>query len=141
MKLWLQDDVEMYSTHNEGKSVDAEKFIRTLKNKIYKYMTSVAKNIYSDKLDIANKYKTTYHSTINMKPTNVKSNKVDDHVRLSKYKNILANGCTLNRSEEIFVIKKVKNTVPHVINDLNSEEIVETFYENELQKIAKEKSN
>ena len=141
MKLWLQDDVEMHSTHNEGKYVDAEKFIRTLKNKIYKYMPSVAKNMYSDKLDVVNKYKNTYHSTINMKPANVKSNKVDDHVRISKYKNIFGNGCTPNWSEEIFVIKKVKNTVPRVINDLNSEEIVGKFYDKGLQKITKEKSN
>ena len=63
----------MYSTHNEGKSVVAERFIRTFKNIIYKYMTSVSKNI--DKLDdIANKYNNTYHSTIKMKPVDVKSN-------------------------------------------------------------------
>ena len=57
MKLLLEEDgIEMYSTHNEGKSVIAERFIRTLKNKIYKYMTSVSKNVYIDKLDdIANK--------------------------------------------------------------------------------------
>ena len=52
MKSWLQDnDIEMYSTHNEGKSVVAERFIRTHENKIYKYMTSVSKNKYIDKLD------------------------------------------------------------------------------------------
>ena len=52
MKSWLQDNiVEMYSTHNEGKSVAAERFIRTLKNKIYQYMTSISKNVYIDKLD------------------------------------------------------------------------------------------
>ena len=55
----------MYSTHNEQKSVFAERFIRTLKNKIYKYMTSVSKNVYIDKLDdIVHKYNNTYHSTI-----------------------------------------------------------------------------
>ena len=65
----------MYSTHNEGKSVVAKRFIRTLKNKIYKYMTSISKNVYVDKLDdIANKYNNTYRSTIKMKPVNVKSN-------------------------------------------------------------------
>ena len=74
MKSWLEkNDIEMYSTHNEGKSVIAERFIRTLKNKIYKYMTSISKNVYSDKLDdIANKYNT-YHRTIEMKPVYVKS--------------------------------------------------------------------
>ena len=51
-KKWLQDnDIEMYSTHNEGKSVIAERFIRTLKNQIYKYMTSISQNVYVDKLD------------------------------------------------------------------------------------------
>ena len=63
----------MYSTHSEGKSVVAERFIRNLKNKIYKYMTSVSKNIYVNKLDyIVNKYNNTYHSTIRMKPVDVK---------------------------------------------------------------------
>ena len=59
----------MYSAHNEGKSVVAERFIRTLKNKIYKYMTSVLKKVYIDKLDgIVNKYNNKYHGTIKMKP-------------------------------------------------------------------------
>ena len=59
----------MYSIHNEGKSVVAERFIRTLKKKIYKYMTSISKNVYIDKLDdIANKYNNTYHRIIKMKP-------------------------------------------------------------------------
>ena len=62
--------------------------------------------------------------------------KVGDHVRISKYKNIFAKGYTPNWSEEVFVIKKVKNTVPwtYVINDLNGEEIIGKFYEKELQK-------
>ena len=66
MKSWLQDnDIEIYSTHNEGKSVVAEKFTRTLKNKTYKYMTSISKNVYFDKLDdIVNKYSNAYQSTI-----------------------------------------------------------------------------
>ena len=64
----------MYSKHNEGKSVIVERFIRTLKTKIYKYMTSISKNVYIDKLDdIVNKYNNTYHSTIKMKPVDVKS--------------------------------------------------------------------
>ena len=76
MKSWLdENDIEMYSTHNEGKSVTAERFIRTLKNKSYKYMTSLSKNVYIDKLDdIVNKYYNTYHSTIKMKPVDIKSN-------------------------------------------------------------------
>ena len=65
----------MYSNHNEGKSVDTERFIRTLNNKIYKYMTSKSKNVYIDKLDDKdNKCNNTYHSTVKMKPVDVKSN-------------------------------------------------------------------
>ena len=65
----------MYSTHNEGKSVVAERFIRTLMNKIYKYITSMSKNLYIDKLNYTvNKYNNTYNRTIKMKPVNVKSN-------------------------------------------------------------------
>ena len=101
-KKWLKDNnIEMYSTHNEGKSVVAERFIRTLKTKIYKYMTAISKNVYINKLDdIVNKYNNTYHTTIQMKPVDVKDNtyinfkeevndkgpkyKVGDHVRISK---------------------------------------------------------
>ena len=62
----------MYSTHNEQKFVVAEKFVRTLKNKIYKYITSISKNKYIHKLDdIVNKYNNTYHSTIKMNPVDV----------------------------------------------------------------------
>ena len=153
-KKWLQDnDLVMYSTNNEGKSVVAERFIRTLKSKIYKYMTSISKNVYIDKLNATvNKYNNTYHTTIKMKPIDVKDNtyintnkeinykdpkfKVGDYVRISKYKNIFAKGSMPNWSEEVFVVDKIKNTVPwtYVINDLNVEEITGTFYENELQK-------
>ena len=147
MKSWLEkNDIEVYSTHSEGKSIIAERFIRTLKNNIYKYMISISKNGYIDKLDvIVNKYNNTYHSTTKMKPVDVKSStyidfnkeindensefKIGDIVRISKYKNIFSKGYTSNWSEEVFVIKKVKNTVSwtHVINDLNREEIVGTF--------------
>ena len=153
-KKWLQDnDITLYSTNNEGKSVVAERFIRTLKSKIYKYMTSISKNAYIDKLNaIVNKYNNTYHTTIKMKPIDVKDNtyintnkeinykhpkfKVGDYVRISKYKNIFAKGYMPNWSEEVFVVDKIKNTVPwtYVINNLNGEEITGTFYENELQK-------
>ena len=65
----------MYSTNNEGKSVVGERFIRTLKNKIYKYKTAISKNVYIDKLDdIVEKYNNTYHITIKMKPIDVKHN-------------------------------------------------------------------
>ena len=63
--------------------------------------------------------------------------KVGDHVRISKYKNIFAKGYTPNWSKEVFVVSKIKNTVPwaYIINDLNGEEITGTFYEKEMQKI------
>ena len=75
IKLWLEkNDIEMYSTHNEEKSVVAERFIRTIRNKIYKYMPSIFKNVCLDKLDdTVNKYNNTYHCTIKMKPVDVKS--------------------------------------------------------------------
>ena len=76
MKPFLKNnDIEMYWTHKKRKSVIAEKFIKTLKNKIYKYMTSISKNVYIDKLNnVVNKYNEKYHSTIKMKPVDVKSN-------------------------------------------------------------------
>ena len=109
----------MYSTHNAEKSVVVEGFIRTLENKIYKYMSSISKNVYINKLDdIVNKYNNTYHRTIKRKPVDIKSNthinsskqkfKVGDHIRILKYKNIFAKGYVLNWSEEFFVIRKVK---------------------------------
>ena len=130
MKRFLEiNNIETYSTYNEGKSVVAEKFIRTLKNKIFKHMTAVSKNVYLDALDdIVNKYNNTVHRTIKMKPMDVTSDscaeynedsnltkpkfKVGDHVRVSKYKNIFAKGYTRNWPEEFFVVSKVKNTVP-----------------------------
>ena len=73
-KKWLKEN-NIEFIHNEGKSVVAERFIRTLKTKIYKYLTSISKNLYIDKLDdIANEYNNTYHRTIKMKPIDVKDN-------------------------------------------------------------------
>ena len=103
MKSWLEkNDIEIYSKHNEGKSVIAERFIRTLKNKSYKYITSISNNVNINTLDIVNKYNNTYHNTTKMKPVDVKSSiyidsskkinkkapkfKVGDIVRISKYK-------------------------------------------------------
>ena len=116
-------------------------------------MTSISKNVYIDKLDdIVNKYNNTYHSTIKMKPADVKSNtyidsrkevkdrnlkfKIGDNVRISTFKNFFAKGYTTNWSKEVFLIKKIKNTVPwtYVINDFKGEEIVRIFYEKEQQK-------
>ena len=112
-KKWLEDnDIEMYLIHNKRRSVIAERFIRTLKNKIFKHMTAMSKNVYFDVLDdIVNKYNNTVHRTIKMKPVDGKDNeyvdsmelhskkevndkdpkfKVGDRVRISKYKNIFA---------------------------------------------------
>ena len=127
-KKWLKDNdvFNMYLTYNEGKSVVAERFFRTLKNKIFKHMTAVSKNVYFDVLDdIFDKYNNTYHRTIKMKPIDVKSNsyaeynvdsndkdlkfQVHNHVRISKYKNIFGKGYNPNWSEEVFLIDKIKN--------------------------------
>ena len=148
----------MYSTYNEGKSVVAERFIRTLKNRIYKHMTAISKNVYFDILnDIVDEYNNTYHRTIKMKPKNVNSDsfaeyngesnekdpkfKVGVHVRISKFINVFAKGFIPNWGEEIFIVKIIKNTVPwtYVISDLNGEEIVGSFYEKELQKTNQKK--
>ena len=107
------NDLEMHSIHHEGKSVVAERFIATLKTKIYKYMRSVSKNVYIDKLDnIVNKCNNRYHRKNKMEPVCVKDNKyiestelhsnkypefkIGDHVRMLKFKNIFSKGCTPN---------------------------------------------
>ena len=152
------NNTEMYSTFNKGKSVVAERFLRTLKNKIFKHMTAIWTNVYFNVLDnIVNKYNNTVHRIIKMKPIDVTldsyaeynedSNKkyhkfkVGDHFWISKYKNIFAKGDAPNWSEEVFVVSNIKNTVPwtYVISDLNGEEIFGSFYEKELQKTNQEK--
>ena len=138
----------MNSTHNKGKSVVAERFIRALKNK-------KIRNIWLQyrKICILISYLiwliiTTIHfAQENMKPVDVKSGKyidfkkennkhdpkfeVREHVKISKYKNIFTKGYDPNWFRDIFVIRKVKNTVPwtYLISDLNGKEIVGTFYE------------
>ena len=100
MKSWLQDnDIDKYSIYSEEKSVITERFIKTLKNKIYKYMTSISKNVYVDNLaDVVNKYNKTYLRAMKMRSADVKSNayigfnvekndadpkfEIDDHVRI-----------------------------------------------------------
>ena len=106
LKIFLKiKNIEMYSTYNEGKSAFAERFIRTLKNKIFKHMTAISKNVYFEVVDdIVNKYNNTVHKTIKMKPIDNTDDsyaeynenfdkkdpkfKVGDNVRISKYKNI-----------------------------------------------------
>ena len=108
MKPWFQDnDTEMNSKHNEGKSVIVKRFDKILKNKIYKCITAVSKNVYIDKLDyIINRYNNTYHSTTNIKHSDVNPNRyidfnveknerdsnleLGDHAVISKYKNNFA---------------------------------------------------
>ena len=151
---WLSDnDINMYSAYNEGKLVVAERFIRTLKNKLYKHMPPTGKNVYHDVLDdVVNKYNNTKHSTIKMKPIDIRDKdkrvyidehnekdsrfKVGDRVRISRYKNIFAKGYTPNWSKEIFIVDKINDTVPYTYNlkDLNDEEIIGSFYDKELQK-------
>ena len=152
-KCLSDNDIIMYSTFNEGKSVVAERFIRTLKNKLYKHMTATGKNVYYNVLDdIVNEYNNTKHNTIKMKPKDVKNDNnrvyidehnkksarynVGDRVRISKFKNIFAKGYTPNWSREIFIVNKINDTVPYTYNlkDLNDEEIIGSFYDRELQK-------
>ena len=120
-------------------------------------MKVILENIYFNVLDdTVDEYNNTYHTTIKMKPIDVKSDSyaiyneqsnekdpklnVGNHVRISKYTNIFAKGYAPNWSEEVFAISKTKNTVPwaYVINDLNDEEIIGSFYEKELQKTNQE---
>ena len=151
---WLSDnDINMYSMYNEGKSVVVERFIRTLKNKLYKHMTATGKKVHYDVLDdVVNKYNNTKHSTIKMKPIDVGDNnkrvyidernekdsrfKVGDRVRISRYKKIFAKGYPPNWSKEIFIVDKINDTVPYTYNlkDVNYEEIIGSFYDKELQK-------
>ena len=153
------NDTEMYSTYNEGKSIAAERFIRTLKNKIFKHMTAISRNVYFDVLDDSvNKWNSTVHRTIKIKPIDVTSDsyaeynensnkndpdfKVGDHVRISKYKNIFSKGYAPSWSVEVFVVSKIKNTVAltYVVCNLSGEEISESFYEKELQKTSQKKN-
>ena len=135
MKSWLQKiDIETYSTQNNGNSVVAERFIRTLKKKIYKYMTSISKNLYIDKLgDIVKKYINPYHKNITMKLVDVKSKtyinfdkennykdlkiKVGGYVTISKYKNIFAKSMFQIGLKKFLLLKKVKNK--HIIETYN----------------------
>ena len=153
-KIWFSDnDIIIYSTYNEGKSVVAERFIRTLKTKLHKDMTATGQNVYYDVLDDAvNKYNNTKYSTIKMKPIDVGDNnkrvyidghnekdsrfKIGDRVRISKFKNIFAKRYTPNWSKEIFIVDKINDAVPYTYNlkDLNYEEMIGSFYDRELQK-------
>ena len=119
MKSSLQDNnVEMYSIDNEGKSVVAERFIRALNHKIYKYMASISKNVYIDKLDdIVNKYNNTYHRTIKMKSVDVKSstyininkgnNKEGPKVKAGDYVKIFLQKSMFQVGQKLLLLKKL----------------------------------
>ena len=146
----------MYSTHNEGKPVVAERFIKNNKNKIYKHMTSISKNVYIDKLDdTVHKYNNKKHRTIKMKTIDVKDNtyidfgkegndndpkfKVGDHVRISKYKNIFTKGYTSNWFEEVFIFFKKIKIQSHglmLLMILMVKKLLEHF----MERIAKDRS-
>ena len=146
------NNIEMYSTYNEGKLVAAERFIRTLKNRIFKHMTVVSKNVNFDAFgDIINKYNSTVHRTIKMKPIDVTPdcyakyngdpNKKILSLKLVIVLELQSINIFLNWSEEVLVVSKTKNAVPwtYAISDLNSEEITGRFYEKEFQKTNQEK--
>ena len=158
IRFLKNNKIEMYSKYNKGKSVAAERFIRTLKNKIFKCMTAISKNVYFDVLDdIVNKYNNTVHRTIKMKPIEVTSDsyaeynedsnkkdptfKVGNHVTIPKDKKVFAKRYAPNWAEEDFVVSGIKNTAPwtYVISELNGELITGSFDEKELQKTSQEK--
>ena len=140
----------MYSTHNEGKSVTAERFMKKLKAKIYKKMTANDSKSYFPYLNkLVDQYNNTHHHSINKKPINadysalnekIETNpeapkfKVKDRVTITRYKNIFSKRYTKNWSREIFIIDSVLKINPwtYKINDLNGEKIIGSFYEKEL---------
>ena len=161
----VKELVELYSTENEEKSSVVERWIRTMKEKMWKYFTDKNTNIYIDILpSLVKDYNNTKHSSIKMTP--VKASKkeneltvwknlypehleihdinpkfsVGDQVRISKKKKTFEKGYTTRWTEEIFTIVEVKRTRPptYKIADLNGEEIKGSFYEPELQKTSQE---
>ena len=157
----VKDLINLYSTENEEKSSIVERWIRTMKEKMWKYFTDKNTNTYIDILpDLVKKYNNTKHSSIKMTPVEAskKENEltvwrnlypdrherieinpkfsVGDRVRISKKKAVFEKGYTTRWTEEIFTITKIQHTSPitYKIADLNGEEIDGTFYEPELQK-------
>ena len=157
--------IELYSTENEEKSRLAERWIRTMLEKIWKYFSANSTNVYINALsDLVREYNNTRHSSIKMTPVNAskKENElgvwrnlypehlkihdinpkfsVGDKVRISKKKKTFEKGYTTRWTEEIFTIVEVKRTSPvtYKIADLNGEEIQGTFYEPELQKTSQQ---
>ena len=156
-KKWLNDNnIEMYSTFNEGKAVVIERFNRTLKNKMLKYFTANGTYKYIDILSsLINEYNNKKHSSTKLSPNelyfNGKKNyltkkknkipisydfKIGDKVRISKFKKKFEKGYTPNWTEEIFIIYAINmtNPVTYLIKDLNNNPIKGSFYKQELQK-------
>ena len=154
IKSWLEkNDIDLYSGHNEEKTVVAERFITTSKNKICKYITSISKNIHIDRLDgIVNKYNNAFFSTIKVKPVDLKSStcinfdkknkKEGQKLKVGDHDNLFGKGYVPNWFEKVFAIKRVKNTVPwtYVIDDLNGEGAAGTFSKKELLKASRVES-
>ena len=161
----VKDLVELYSTENEEKSSVVERWIRTMKEKMWKYFTDKNTNVYIDILpDLVRNYNNSKHSSIKMSPVEASKKKneltvwrnlypdrlkihdinpkfsVGDKVRISKWKKTFEKGYTTKWTEEIFTITKIKHTSPvtYEIADLNGEEIDGTFYEPELQKTSQQ---
>ena len=160
-KKWLNDNnIEMYSTFNEGKAVVIERFNRTLKNKMFKYFTVNGTYKYIDILSsLINEYNNKKHSSTKLSPKelyfNGKKNyltkkknkipisydfKIGDKVRISKFKKKFEKGYTPNWTEEIFIIYAINmtNPVTYLIKDLNNNPIKGSFYKQELQKTNQE---
>ena len=161
----VKELIELYSTENEEKSSVVERWIRAMKEKMWKYFTDNNTNVYIDILpDIVKDYNNTRHSSIKMTPVeasekkneltvwrNLYPNRLDildinpkfsvgDKVRISKKKELFEKGYTTRWTEEIFTITKIKRTSPitYKIADLKGEEIDGTFYEPELQKTSQQ---
>ena len=157
----VRDLVELYATENEEKSSIAERWIRTMKEKMFKYFTDYNTNKYIDALpDLVEDYNNTVHSSTkltpveaskeenelkvwrNLYPDRYKTSRlnpkfsVGDEVRITKKKKVFEKGYTTRWTEEIFTIKEIRETDPitYKLEDLQGEEIKGTFYEPELQK-------
>ena len=161
----VKELIELYSTENEEKSSVVERWIRTMKEKMWKYFTDNNTNVYIDILPgLVKDYNNTRYSSIKMTPVeasekkneltvwrNLYPNRLDiidinpkfsvgDKVRISKKKALSEKGYTTRWTEEVFTITKINRTSPitYKISDLNGEEIDGTFYEPELQKTSQQ---
>ena len=153
-KFLADNEIQLYQTYNEGKAVVIERFNRTLKEKMWRYFTETNSNKYLDILPkVMSDYNNTIHSTVKMTPTeesNIENKhkinyvslitkekpkfKIGDRVRIYKYKKLFSKGYETNWTDEIFVVSQINNTSPitYKIKDLKGEDIVGSFYKQEL---------